>query len=133
MNDLIRSMIELFGALRMNPEVQEVLEYDRTPGYTIAFFIMLGIVILAYTLQYHIIDRPAFSRKRHLLISMGSMAGAVFVITWLYGTYKHPLGFFEVLPIAMATTIWSVVFLFVLTQSPIPRRYSTNCRYTKLI
>lgn len=117
----------------MNPEVQEVLEYDRTPGYTIAFFIMLGVVILAYTLQYHIIDRPAFSRKRHLLISMGSMAGAVFVITWLYGTYKHPLGFFDVLPIAMATTIWSVVFLFVLTQSPVPRRYSTNCRYTKLI
>lgn len=133
MNDILRSMTEMFGLLRMNPEVQEILEYNSTPGYSVAFFIMLGIVILAYALQYHIIDRPAYSKRSHLLITMGSTATLVFIATWLYGTYQHPLGFFQILPTAIATTVWSVIILFVVTQSPVPRRFSTNCRFTKLI
>lgn len=133
MNDMLRSFMEMFGLLRMNPEVQEVLEYDSTPGYSIIFFIMLFVVVLAYATQYHIIDRPSFSKRRHLLGMMGLTASVVFTSSILYGMYQHPLSFFEILPSAMAATIWSVIALFLLTQSPVPRRFSTNCRFTKLI
>ncbi|MBU3742340.1 MAG: hypothetical protein FGM24_08665 [Candidatus Kapabacteria bacterium] len=133
MNDILRSIMEMFGLLRMNPEVQEVLEYDSTPGYTIIFFTMLFVVVLAYAIQYHIIDRPSFSKRRHLVIMMACAAAAVFTSAVLYGMYQHPLSFFEILPSALSATIWSVVAMFLLTQSPIPRGFSTNCRFTKLI
>jgi hypothetical protein len=38
----------------------------------------------------------------------------------------------DAVPVAIATFFWTVVFYILLTLSPVPRRYSTNCRTLKI-
>lgn len=122
--------------------------------------IVVGFVLLGYSILYHIIDSPSKNKKSHLWTTILLTAASSASMTLFYIPYSIDRGLqaasqaadmsleggldlptvvtssFPILgavPSAIAAFLVTVVLFAVIVQSPWPRRLSVNCRSLRII
>ncbi|MBW2937546.1 hypothetical protein KXJ69_05480 [Aureisphaera sp. CAU 1614] len=114
-------------------------DYIGTPWYVIIGWSMIGITIISYALQYHIINSPQFNKKHHwwimalvivllnflvaFLIPFNSIQSGDFC-NLLYLSVSDSIGF------GASNAVWSFILFILLTSFKYPRYLGINCRHT---
>ena len=114
-------------------------EYSGTPWYLEIGLSMLGVTVLTYILQYHVVNSPRYNKKTHWWLWALSMALLNFLIAYgAVSNTKRTLNYCSQLTItysdcfgfALSNAIWSLIIYAALTSTPFLRQFSTNGRHT---
>lgn len=113
--------------------------YIATHYYVIIGWSMIAITLLAYSLQYHIIDSPRYSYKRHWWIT----ALIIFMLTYLvaflipFNSYQSVdyctdlnISTTDIFGFGFSVSIWSFILFILISSVPWIRSLSINCRNT---
>jgi len=148
MNDFFASLYELFGiAPFYSSDMGDHLrgwditcsDFIATPWYTYIGLIMIGITLFVYMLQYHIIDRSDWSKRRHwwmfALLAVLLNFSIAFTIPYnavQAGEYCNQLiiGFSDCMGFAFSNALWSFLLFLIITTIPVFRQFSVNCSHT---
>ncbi len=148
MVNFFASMYEFWGNLQLySTDLADHLRgwditctcYCGTPVYSLIGWIMVGIVIVFYALQYHILDSVRYMRVYHWWITCLVLALINYLVafTWANNALQS-LNYCEDLIIStsdclgfgLANALWSIILFILITSFPIPRRFSSNCSGT---
>lgn len=149
MRDFFASLYEWFGLIPFySTDLGEHLrgyditctDYMGTPLYIYIGWIMIGLTVFFYFLQYHIINSPRFNKRAHwwIIALTVSLINFLIAFTWSYNylqsaDYCNQLRLFvaDCVGFGISNAIWSFILFLLLTSLPIPRSFAGyNTRHT---
>lgn len=148
MKDFFASLYEWFGLMPLySADMGDMLrgwdvtctDYLDTPWYVYIGWIMVGVTAGVYALQYHLIDSPRFSQKRHWWYFALILVVINFLIAFTIpfnkiqtGDYCNELniGIADCAGFGLSNAIWSFLLFVLITSIPFIRKASVNCRET---
>lgn len=114
-------------------------DYISTPWYANIGWIMIGVTVLFYAVQYHIIDSPKFLRMYHWWL----IALVIFILNFIiafiipFNAYQSSnycnqliITPADCVGFGISVAVWSLILFIIITSIPWPRGLSTNCRQT---
>jgi hypothetical protein len=143
---LFKSIYMLFGsfygqgmALHLKGMGLDGLENTGTPWYTIFGIVMVLSTGLIYAWQYHLLDSPKWSGKKHWWV-FASLAASLnycvgFLTTWntvLDGEFCDQLtiSLADCFGFGLSNALWSLLLYWIITATSLFRQFSVNCKFT---
>lgn len=114
-------------------------DYIGTPWYVIVGWSMIGVTIISYVLQYHIIDSPRFNKKHHWWIMALVIVLLNFLIAFLIPFNSIQAGDFcnqlnlsvsDSIGFGASNAVWSFILFILLSSFKYPRYLGINCSHT---
>lgn len=113
--------------------------YSDTDWYSVIGFSMIGLVLLFYVLQYHLLDRLRFFKRYHWWIFVLILISINFIIAFTipYNSLQAEdycnelkLSVTDCIGFGFSNALWSLIFYIIITSFKYPRYLANNCRYT---
>lgn len=141
MNNFFAALYEWFGLISFySTDLGEHLrgyditcsDYTGTPIYVIVGFMMLGLTIFVYLLQYRVINSPRWNKRIHwwffafLLILLNFIIAFGFPFKDLQaGNHCTQLRIstLDCVFFGVSNAIWSFILFLLLTSFPVPRKW----------
>jgi hypothetical protein len=147
MKEVFASLYEWFGLMLLyKDDMADHLRgwdipcesYDGTPWYLYMGWTMLATSALAYTIQYHIIDRSDYNKKHHWWMTALLLVILNFLIPFsiTFNTVSAGPDFYckeldlqisDCIGFGLSNAIWSLILFMFISSIPFPRSRSTNC------
>ncbi|HEY0429973.1 MAG TPA: hypothetical protein VGC76_19470 [Pyrinomonadaceae bacterium] len=142
MRDFFASLYEWFGLSPFySTDLGEHLrgyditcsDYTGTPWYVYIGWIMIGLTIFFYILQYYIINSPGFNKRVHWWLTALVIILLNFFIAFILPWNEWQAGDFckqlritlaDCLGFAASNAIWSFILFLLITSFNIPRRWA---------
>lgn len=115
--------------------------YSGTPWYNYIALITVGMTLIAFSLQYYVIDSARFVERKYTWIFAGVLAilsfGVAFVIPYNDLSSNNickqlHVGIGDCVGFGFSNAIWSFLLFAIITSIPWTRKFSTNSSLTTL-